>query len=135
MLPKCYFVCYDLRHINLNYCFFFVHFQSWARFILQQLSSETMPAKSAHEPAAPSKEDPETDSGASIEEKKTVIEDAPTEEDTSHISKLFGVEQEQTSRCTKCSTENSKVSPVLLSSLMLQELDGDSIIDLMIMIS
>lgn len=96
-----------------------------------------MPAKSAHEPAAPSKEDPETDtdSGASIEEKKTVIEDAPTEEDASHISKLFGVEQEQTSRCTKCSTENSKVSPVLLSSLMLQELDGDSIIDLMIMIS
>ena len=94
-----------------------------------------MPAKSAHEPAAPSKEDPEADPGASIEEKKTVVEDAPTEEDASHISKLFGVEQEQTSRCTKCSTENSKVSPVLLSSLMLQELDGDSIIDLMIMIS
>jgi len=105
--------------------------QSWARFILQQLSSETLPVKSALEPSAPTKEDAEVDSGASgassasTEEEKTPTEDAPAEENPSHISKLFGVEQEQTSRCTKCSTENSKVSPVLLSSLMLQDLDGE----------
>lgn len=42
----------------------------------------------------------------------------------SPISKLFGVEQEQASRCTKCSSENSKTCTVLLSSLMIQDMEG-----------
>lgn len=42
----------------------------------------------------------------------------------SPITKLFGVEQEQISRCTKCGSENAKKSPVLLSSLTLQDLEG-----------
>lgn len=72
-----------------------------------------------------SKEDPEADSGSPVEEKETPSEDMATEDNASHVSKLFGVDQEQTSRCTKCSNENSKVSVVLLSSLMLQDLDGN----------
>ena len=43
---------------------------------------------------------------------------------TSPISNLFGVSQEQTIRCTKCGTNSSKKSTVLLSSLMLQEMEG-----------
>ena len=52
--------------------------------------------------------------------------DAPNSEGNviSPIAKLFGVEQEQTSRCVKCSTEKSKVSPVLLSALMLHDIEG-----------
>ena len=53
---------------------------------------------------------------------------SPSEESSvpvvSPIAKLFGVDQEQTSRCTKCGSENSKTSPVLLSSLTLQDLEG-----------
>ena len=50
---------------------------------------------------------------------------ASTPEDVSPITKLFGVEQEQTSRCVKCGTENSKVSAVLLSSLMLHDVQSE----------
>lgn len=109
--------------------------QSWARFILQQLSSETMQVKNAHEPVvAAAKENNHiyVNGATKSDEESPVTEDnqreshsPPVEENTSPISKLFGVEQEQTSRCTKCGTENSKVSPVLLSSLMLQDLDGE----------
>jgi len=52
---------------------------------------------------------------------------SPSEDDMSPVSpicKLFGVEQEQISRCTKCGSENSKTSPVLLSSLTLQDVEG-----------
>lgn len=58
---------------------------------------------------------------------KVESDSSPTEETPSTVSpiaKLFGVEQEQTIRCTKCGSENSKTSPVLLSSLTLQDLEG-----------
>ena len=94
-----------------------------------------MQVKNAHEPVvAAAKENNHiyVNGATKSDEESPVTEDnqreshsPPVEENTSPISKLFGVEQEQTSRCTKCGTENSKVSPVLLSSLMLQDLDGE----------
>lgn len=99
--------------------------QSWARFILQQLSSETLlPNKSAEVALKTST----TRDATAADEKSTPSggEESVEPEDNhvSPVAKLFGVEQEQASRCVKCNTETSKVSPVLLSSLILQDLEG-----------
>lgn len=66
--------------------------------------------------------------GDIIDDSRKLERDASPSEDgsvpVSPIARLFGVQQEQTSRCTKCGSENSKTSPVLLSSLILQDLEG-----------
>ena len=128
--------------------------QSWARFILQQLSSETQSGKSGSEQSKTgatmsvkkiieTSAVPETErvEGAGAEdteneqtehpietkpETETADVNEPTERlaETSPIAKFFGLEQEQVSRCTKCGTENSKLSTILLSSLMLQDIEG-----------
>ncbi|XP_057379183.1 PAN2-PAN3 deadenylation complex catalytic subunit PAN2-like isoform X3 [Daphnia carinata] len=103
--------------------------QSWARFILQQLSSETLPQNKIVKESAlitvaglvePDRDG--TDYSVKCERDLSPSEDGHSP--VSPISKLFGVEQEQTSRCTKCGSETSKTSLVLLSSLTLQDLEG-----------
>lgn len=104
--------------------------QSWARFILQQLSSETLPLKilSSKDQASVTSnllDEPHTDGMDTPPKCSNNLhpEELPCSL-VSPIAKLFGVTQEQTIRCTKCGRENSKTSPVLLSSLTLQDLEG-----------
>lgn len=103
--------------------------QSWARFILQQLSSETLPPNKMEKESAaitaPGLDEPNKEStNYSIKPERDPSPSGDGLSPVSPISKLFGVEQEQTSRCTKCGSASSKTSPVLLSSLTLQDLEG-----------
>ena len=103
--------------------------QSWARFILQQLSSETLPQNKTAKDELTTIANNLTESNGKGEDISSNLERdvTPSEDDlspVSPISKLFGVQQEQTSRCTRCGSENSKTSLVLLSSLILQDMDG-----------
>ena len=101
--------------------------QSWARFILQQLSSETLPQNKAAKDEWTTIANNLTESNGEDNSSNLERDVSPSEDDlspVSPISKLFGVEQEQSSRCTRCGSENSKTSLVLLSSLILQDMDG-----------
>lgn len=125
-LPRLSQVSFNFKYYWLLFLTFCLNFnaQSWARFILQQLSSETNPPKQHAEEHKPNNEVTATllDDGTVAPESESVSEEHGST--ISPITKLFGVEQEQTSKCTKCGTENSKTSPVFLSSLLLQDLEG-----------
>ncbi|XP_046443074.1 PAN2-PAN3 deadenylation complex catalytic subunit PAN2-like isoform X2 [Daphnia pulex] len=103
--------------------------QSWARFILQQLSSETLPQSKITKESTTITSNLVEFNGEGTENSIKPERDVSPSEDglspVSPISKLFGVEQEQISRCTKCGSENSKTSPVLLSSLTLQDVEDE----------
>ena len=115
-----------LNRITFRYLIRNIFFeQSWARFVLQQLSTETSNnlrrQKSQDTPDDDSKTPEQVSTDATSNETISNAENLPVE---SPITELFGAEQELTSRCTKCNNGSGKTSHILLSSLMLNELEG-----------